>query len=110
MNAAEREWVSLNEAAERVGVSMTTVRDWTRLGSVEMKELPSGRIVDLQQVREKAMGPAAARLQSGLQDRVSDGVAEQSVDHPPTEGASSEDGLTEILLGLQELARQRDPS
>jgi hypothetical protein len=97
--AAQREWVSLRDAAAEVGIAMTTVRDWARGGSIESRQLPDGRLVDLQQVRAKAMGPVAVRRQSNLQDRVSDGTASRRAPHDP---------LSKTLIGLQELARERD--
>lgn len=108
MDVAQREWVGLKAASEQVGVPMTTIRDWTRLGLIEVKEHPTGRVVDLQQVRAKAMGPVATKRPSDLQDRVANGRTERAADRPK-DGASG-DGLTSILLGLQELARQRHPS
>jgi hypothetical protein len=95
--------VSIREAAESVSIPMTTVRDWSRFGLIDMKELPAGRVVNVRQVREKAMGPAVAKRPSDLQDRVADGSPTRSA------GRSARDAdLTRTLLGLQELARQRD--
>ena len=99
-----REWVSPREAAEIVGIPMTTVRDWTRSGRIDVREAPDGRVVDLQQVRERAMGPSSARPQSGLQDRVADEAPER------TSGKlARERELAETLQGLQQLARERNP-
>jgi hypothetical protein len=100
MNAAQREWVGLKAASEQVGIPITTIRDWTRLGLIELREHPTGRVVDLHQVRAKAMGPIAMKRPSDLQDRVADGVLEQVPGAP-------RDSLASILLDLQELARQR---
>src|SRR3954465_3339249 len=73
MDEAQREWVSIREAAQTVGIPMTTIRDWSRFGLIDMKELPAGRVVNVQQVRDKAMGPAVVKRPSDLQDRVADG-------------------------------------
>ena len=98
MGTVEREWVSLKEAAETIGISITTIRDWSRAGQLEMRETANGRFIDLAQVREKAMGPAARkRRPSDLQDRVADGVA----------ATDSPERLTSTLQQLQELARER---
>jgi predicted site-specific integrase-resolvase len=102
MKTARRTWVSLGDAAQEVGVSMTTIRDWYRSGAIESKTGPSGRVVDVDQVREQAMGFTAPRHQSGLQDRVADGAAEQVETH-----AQFQAELTHMLRELQELARQR---
>ena len=56
MGTVEREWVSLKEAAEALGISITTIRGWSRAGQLEMRETANGRFVDLAQVRDKAMG------------------------------------------------------
>src|SRR5215210_3713849 len=104
MDEAQREWVSIRDAAETVGIPMTTVRDWSRFGLIDMKELPAGRVVNVQQVREKAMGPAVVKRPSDLQARLAAGSLARSA------GRSARDAdLTRTLLGLQELARQRDP-
>jgi predicted site-specific integrase-resolvase len=102
MKAAQRTWVSLAEAAREVGVSMTTIRDWYRSGVIESKTGPSGRVVDVEQVRQQAMGFTAHRPQSGLQDRVADGDAEHADDHSQRQAE-----LTSTLRELQEIARQR---
>jgi hypothetical protein len=104
MDEAQQEWVSISEAAKIVGIPMTTIRDWSRFGAIDMKELPSGRVVDVQQVREKAMGPAVVKRPSNLQDRVADEAPERSAERP-----SRDAELTDTLLELQELARQRRP-
>ena len=102
-NVGQRRWVSVKDAAAEVGIPMTSVRDWARSGSIESKQLPDGRLVDVQQVREKAMGPIAVRRQSDLQDRVADGAAGAAASRP-----APEDHLARTLLGLQELVRQRN--
>jgi predicted site-specific integrase-resolvase len=104
MNEPQREWVSIKEAAETVGIPMTTIRDWSRFGAIETKELPGGRVVNMQQVREKAMGPAVAKRPSDLQDRVADQAPERSAGR-----RARDEDLTRTLLDLQELARQRHP-
>jgi len=81
---------------------MTTIREWSRQGTIETKEGATGRLVDVQQVREKAMGPVAIKRPSGLQDRVADGSPDRSA------GRRTRDKeLAVTLLGLQELARER---
>jgi hypothetical protein len=102
MDEVQHEWVSIREAAATVGIPMTTVRDWSRFGHIDMKELPTGRVVNVQQVMEKAMGPAVVKRPSDLQDRVADGSGARS------RGRNARDAdLTRTLLGLQELARER---
>ena len=103
MDDTRREWVSLREAADIVGVPMTTIRDWSRYGAIDMQELPAGRVVDLEQVREKAMGPALVRRPSDLQDRMADEAPERSAGRQ-----SRQEELTKTLQGLQQLARERD--
>ena len=102
MDDTRREWVSLKEAADLVGISMTTIRDWSRFGAIDMQELPAGRVVDLQQVREKAMGPALVRRPSDLQDRVADEAPERFAGR-----RSRDEELARTLQGLQQLARER---
>jgi hypothetical protein len=102
MDAARREWISLKEASRQVGIPMTTIRDWSRQGTIETKEGSTGRLVDVQQVREKAMGRVAIKRPSGLQDRVADGAPERSAGR-----RGREQELAVTLLELQELARQR---
>jgi hypothetical protein len=104
MSEIRREWVTLREAAEDVGLPLTTVRDWTRSGAIEMREIPTGRVVDLAEVRLKAMGPAALKRPSDLQDRVADEAPERTAGRQ-----SRNEELASTLLGLQELARQRHP-
>jgi hypothetical protein len=48
---------------------MTTIRDWSRQGMIETKESSTGRLVDVDQVREKAIGPVAIKRPSALQDQ-----------------------------------------
>jgi hypothetical protein len=81
---------------------MTTIRDWSRQGLIETKESSTGRLVDIQQVREKAMGPVAIKRSSDLQDRVADGEPDRSAGRP-----SRDQQLAATLLGLQQLARER---
>ena len=97
------EWVSLRDAADEVGVSITTVRDWTRSGDIALRNEASGRLVDLHEVRAKAMGPAVSSRQSDLQDRVADGIDRETAGH------DADEELPSILLGLQKLARERNP-
>jgi len=104
MDEPQREWVSMKEAAETVGIPMATIRDWSRFGTIEMKELPAGRVVNLQQVRQKATGPAVAKQPSDLQDRVADQAPERSAGR-----RARDEDLTRTLLDLQELARKRHP-
>jgi hypothetical protein len=80
MDVAEREWISLQE--QQVGLPMTTIRDWSRQGTIETKESSTGRLVDVEQVREKAMGPVVVNRPSGLQDRVADGTPERAPGRP----------------------------
>jgi hypothetical protein len=104
MGEQRREWMSLKEAADVVGITMTTVRDWTRSGRIDVRDVPDGRVVDVQQVRERAMGPSSARPQSGLQDRLADEAPERS-----SRRLARERELAETLQGLQQLARKRNP-
>jgi hypothetical protein len=102
MDVAQREWISLKEASQQVGIPMTTIREWSRQGTIETKEGATGRLVDVQQVREKAMGPVATKRPSGLQDRVADGSPDRSAGR-----RTRDQELAATLLGLQELARER---
>ena len=102
MGMKPREWVSLKEAAERVGVSMTTIRDWYRSGAIDGRGRSPGIFVDLDQVREKAMGFAARMRPSDLQDRVADGVAVRNATDNQTQT-----NITINLPELQELVRER---
>jgi hypothetical protein len=102
MDMKPREWVSLKEAAERIGVSITTVREWCRSGAVDSRGQSPGIVVDLNQVREKAMGFAARRRPSDLQDRVADSATVRNETDDPTPTT-----LTINLPELQELVRER---
>lgn len=73
MAATGREGVTVEEAAQEVGVSVTRVRDWYRAGSIETVQHPAGRVVRLEQVRERAMGFAIRLQRSGVQHRIDDG-------------------------------------
>jgi len=102
MDAGQREWISINEASQQVGIPVTTIRDWSRRGTIEIKEGSTGRLVDVQQVREKALGAVAIKRPSDLQDRVADGPPERSA------GRKTRDReLAGTLLELQQLARER---
>jgi hypothetical protein len=101
MRMEPREWVSLKEAAEQIGVNITTIREWYRSGAVDSRGQSPGVVVDLEQVREKAMGFAARRRPSDLQDRVADSA---DVRHG---AAATQTSLTSDLRELQELARER---
>jgi predicted site-specific integrase-resolvase len=100
METPEREWVSPRKAAEDLGISVTTIRDWIKAGEVEAREISTGRVVDLEQVREKAMGPAAQAQRSALQHRVADTVSAPEGPHQAN--------LSKTLKELQALARDRD--
>jgi hypothetical protein len=102
MDMKPREWVSLKEAAEQIGVSITTVREWCRSGAVDGRGQSPGIVVDLDQVRDKAMGFAARRRPSDLQDRVADGATGRS-----EPGGSTQTPLRINLPELQELVRER---
>jgi len=102
MDVTQREWISLKEASQQVGIPMTTIRDWSRRGTIETKESSTGRLVDVQQVREKAMGPVAVKRPSDLQDRVADGPSDRSAGR-----RTRDQQLAGTLLELQELARER---
>jgi hypothetical protein len=104
VDRTKREWARLQEAAQLVGVSLTTLRDWCRSGDVETRGESDGRVVDLAQVRDKAMGPAAPKRPSTLQDRVADSDAEGV-----TQGEPRQTYLNRALHELQELARERHP-
>jgi hypothetical protein len=104
MRTEPHEWVSLKEAAEQIGVSITTIREWYRSGAVDSRGQSPGVVVDLKQVREKAMGFAARRRPSDLQDRVADSAG---VRHGA--GCPTQTRLTSDLRELQELARERVP-
>ncbi|MEP6973497.1 MAG: hypothetical protein ABI869_05060 [Actinomycetota bacterium] len=105
MDEGQNGWVSLSEAAEIVGIPMTTIRDWSRFGMIDMQERATGRVVNVQQVRDKAMGPAASKPPSDLQDRVADEDPERSAGR-----LSREKELARTLQGLQQLARERCPA
>jgi hypothetical protein len=102
MDVAKREWISLKEASLQVGVPMTTIRDWSRRGTIETKEGSTGRLVDVQQIREKAMGPVAINRPSDLQDRVADDAPDRSAGR-----RTRDQQLAGTLLELQKLARDR---
>src|SRR3954468_20369898 len=102
MDVAEREWISLKEASHQIGIPMTTIRDWSRQGTIETKESSTGRLVDVQQVREKAMGPVAIKRPRDLQVRVADGPSGRS-----GRRKTRDQELAGTLLELQELARER---
>jgi hypothetical protein len=102
MHVGQREWISVKEASRQVGIPMTTIRDWSKHGKIEMKEGSTGRLVDVDQVREVAMGPVAAKRPSDLQDRVADGPVARAA------GRKTRDQeLAGTLLELQQLARDR---
>jgi hypothetical protein len=105
MELQPREWVTLKEAAEQIGVSITTIREWYRSGAVDSRGQSSGVVVDVEQVREKAMGFAARRRSSDLQDRVADSARVRGGTNGPTQTT-----LTTNLRELQELVRERVPS
>jgi predicted site-specific integrase-resolvase len=50
MRMEPREWVSLKEAAEQIGVNITTIREWYRSGAVDSRGQSPGVVVDLEQV------------------------------------------------------------
>jgi hypothetical protein len=102
MDMKPREWVSLKEAAEQIGVSMTTIREWYRSGAVDSRGQSPGVVVDLEQVRDKAMGFAARKRPSDLQDRVADSARVRDRTDDPTETT-----LTASLRELQELVCER---
>ena len=57
MSVREQDWVTLEEAAETVKISLTTLRDWYRKGAVESMSSAEGRrLVRLGQVQERATG------------------------------------------------------
>jgi hypothetical protein len=94
---------------DQPGGSIETNRDpdddYPRLvtaGMIETKESSTGRLVDVDQVREKAMGPVAIKRPSALQDRVADGTPERTAGRP-----TREQELAGTLLELQALARER---
>jgi predicted site-specific integrase-resolvase len=102
METRERQWVTMREASQEVGVSLTTLRDWYRSGAIDTRGQSLGRVIDLDQVRQMAMGsPRGAARRRGLQDRVADAAEQarrQTLLHTP---------LMTNLLELQELARER---
>ena len=97
-----RVWVSLREAAEQTGVSIMAIREWYRSGAVDSRGRSPGIVVDLEQVREKAMGFAARKRPSDLQDRVADSARSRGKTDGPTQTT-----LTTNLSELQELIRER---
>lgn len=101
MAASGREWVTVAEAAQEVGVSVTTIRDWYRAGSVETVQHPSGRVVRLEQVRERAMGLAIRLQRSDVQHRID--ARRSTAEH----GSTVEAELLGSVRELQEIARQR---
>jgi predicted site-specific integrase-resolvase len=56
METRERQWVTMREASQEVGVSLTTLRDWYRSGAIDTRGQSLGRVIDLDQVRQMAMG------------------------------------------------------
>ena len=57
MSVREQDWVTLEEAAETVKISVTTLRAWYRQGAVESTSSAEGRrLVRLCQVQERAAG------------------------------------------------------
>jgi hypothetical protein len=103
METTEQTWVTIDQAAREVGVSPTTIRDWYRSGTVATIAHPSGRVVDLDQVRSRAMGFAAPRShRAAVKNRVLDGRA-----GPARAGSSTAAEVTVNVGELQELARQR---
>jgi hypothetical protein len=85
-------------------VSITTIREWYRAGAVDTRGLSSGLVVDLEQVRDKAMGFAARRRPTDLQDRVADSAIRRDAVGNPMETT-----LMNGLRELQELVRERIP-
>jgi transposase-like protein len=103
MDTTEQTWVTVDQAAREVGISPTTIRDWYRSGAVATIAHPSGRVVDLDQVRSRAMGFAAPRPRHvNIKDRMHDGTAPDA-----PEGSTLEAELTINVGELQQLARQR---
>jgi hypothetical protein len=103
MNTTQRTWVTVEQAAREVGISPTTIRDWYRSGTVATIAHPSGRVVDLDQVRTRAMGFAAPRPRHvNVKDRLHDGTAPKA-----PSGSTRVAERTINVCELQELARQR---
>jgi hypothetical protein len=102
METTEQTWVTVDQAAREVGISATTIRDWYRSGTVATIVHPSGRVVDLDQVRSRAMGFAAPRSHAAVKNRVLDGRA-----GTPRAESSLAAEVTVDVGELQELARQR---
>ncbi len=101
MEETERTWVTVDQAAREVGISPTTIRDWYRAGTVATVAHPSGRVVDLEEVRTRAMGFAAPRrTRAGIKARVHGGL-------PPKAPPGVEGGSAVNVEELQQLARQR---
>jgi hypothetical protein len=102
MEATQQTWVTVDQAAREVGISPTTIRDWYRAGTVATIVHPSGRVVDLDQVRSRAMGFAAPRPRQGaITDRMHDGTGAKA-------HARALQAEVTINVGeLQQLARQR---
>jgi hypothetical protein len=103
MDTTGHTWVTVDQAAREVGVSPTTIRDWYRAGTVATIAHPSGRVVDLDQVRSRAMGFAAPRpRRDNIKDRLLDGTAPKA-----PSGSTLEAELTINVGELQQLARER---
>jgi hypothetical protein len=101
---AERIWVPVDAAAKDVGVPVATVHDWYTAGVVDTEVHEHGRVVDLRQVREEAMGYVATLEPSGLSARLADPEAGREDD---VAGLKENDPL---ITDLQELTRDRlDP-
>ncbi len=100
MATIEREWVPVREAAKEVGVSVYTVRDWYRSGAIEADEDAAGKVVRLAQVREQAVA-LAGKVRPALQNRIADRA------RPADDKSTREAELTESLLELQQIARDR---
>jgi hypothetical protein len=57
MAVEHQDWVTLEDAARRTAVPMTTIRDWYRAGTIDATTTPAGlRLVRVSQVREQATG------------------------------------------------------
>ena len=100
MATIEREWVPVREAAQEVGVSVTTVRDWYRSGVIETEEYASRKMVRLAQVREQAVA-LAGKVRPALQTRIADRP------RPAENDPGRESEPKESVLELQQIARRR---
>jgi hypothetical protein len=95
-----QDWVTLEDAARRTLVPMTTIRDWYRSGTIDASTAPAGlRLVRMSQVREQATG----------MQREAGKVPSPRLGPPAgfRPGAESVAAINQTVQELQDLARER---